>query len=105
MGRFTISTGGGGPHEHADRDRHRRHPGASSWEATSYSVTNLAATNLVMGDNVLAVEVHQTSATSSDVVFGMSLTATVPGQAPITITSQPADVASPRERRRNSPWR
>jgi hypothetical protein len=38
---------------------------------------NLASGALVRGENVLAVEVHQSSATSSDVVFGMSLTAVV----------------------------
>ena len=37
------------------------------------NVLNLAAAALVSGDNVLAVEVHQSSATSSDVVFGMTL--------------------------------
>src|SRR4030095_4049335 len=31
--------------------------------------------NLVTGDNVLAVEVHQVNATSSDDVFGLSLSA------------------------------
>jgi len=36
--------------------------------------------------------VHQQSTTSSDIVFGMSLTALVPGQTPIVITNQPANV-------------
>lgn len=41
-------------------------------------VVGTTATNvLVGGDNVLAVEVHQNSTPSSDVVFGMSLHATV----------------------------
>lgn len=35
--------------------------------------TNLAVTNLVVGTNLLAVEVHQQSATSSDVYFGMAV--------------------------------
>jgi hypothetical protein len=35
-----------------------------------------AASNLLQGDNVLAVEVHQSATTSSDVVFGLSVTAT-----------------------------
>jgi hypothetical protein len=35
----------------------------------------LPTSNLVPGDNVLAVEVHQGNATSSDVVFGLALTA------------------------------
>ena len=34
---------------------------------------DLPATALQQGDNVLAVEVHQTSATSSDIVFGLAL--------------------------------
>ncbi|HTH49875.1 MAG TPA: lamin tail domain-containing protein, partial [Candidatus Limnocylindria bacterium] len=34
---------------------------------------DLPATALVQGDNVLAVEVHQTGATSSDIVFGAAL--------------------------------
>ncbi len=33
----------------------------------------VATTNLVAGDNVLAVEVHQSSASSSDIVFGLAL--------------------------------
>ena len=37
---------------------------------------------LVPGDNVLAVEVHQSSGTSSDVVFGADLIATVSGCRP-----------------------
>ena len=63
---------------------------ATSWEATSFFVTNISAASLVSGDNVIAVEVHQQSATSSDVVFGLSLTALVPSQAPVSITQQPA---------------
>lgn len=39
--------------------------------------TFAASTNLVMGDNVLAVEVHQVNITSSDLVFGMSLSASI----------------------------
>jgi len=42
-------------------------------------------TNLVAGDNVLAVEVHQQSIASSDIVFGMNLTATVTNRVPDTI--------------------
>jgi hypothetical protein len=39
---------------------------------------DLPATNLLRGDNLLAVEVHQTSASSSDVLFGLSLEASMP---------------------------
>lgn len=34
--------------------------------------TNLTVTNLVVGTNILAVEVHQQSATSSDIYFGLA---------------------------------
>lgn len=40
---------------------------------------DLPTTNLVYGDNVLEVEVHQSSTTSSDIVFGAELIATVSG--------------------------
>jgi hypothetical protein len=43
-----------------------------------FTVQNVFPTNLVAGENVLAVEVHQQSATSSDVVFGLAVKA-VPG--------------------------
>ncbi len=44
-------------------------------EATNWVVFNLPTDALVAGDNVLAVEVHQVNDISSDIVFGMSLTA------------------------------
>ena len=52
-------------------------------------VLTLSAASLVAGDNVLAVEVHQTSTNSSDIVFGMTLDATVIA-APV-ITQQPTN--------------
>jgi hypothetical protein len=51
-------------------------------------VLTLPATNLVVGDNVLAVEVHQNTAGSSDIVFGMTLDAT------ITVTNQPVLISA-----------
>jgi hypothetical protein len=46
---------------------------------------DLTVTNLLAGDNVLAAEVHQASAASSDVVFGASLEALLyPHQLPGT---------------------
>lgn len=50
----------------------------------------ISTASLVPGDNVFAVEVHQASATSSDVVFGAELTALVPNAllaGPIRITA------------------
>ena len=46
-------------------------------------VLNFPPAALLAGDNVMAAEVHQSTATSSDIVFGMSLDATV------TRTNQP----------------
>ncbi len=52
---------------------------ATSHDATSIEVTTLSGplveTNLITGTNVLAVEVHQTTAGSSDIVFGCALSA------------------------------
>jgi len=49
-------------------------------------LTNFS-TSLVVGDNVLAAELHQVATTSSDEVFGMTMTAILP--SPIVITTQP----------------
>ena len=48
-------------------------------------ITNL--TPLRQGQNLMAVEVHQSDVTSSDVMFGMALTAL--RSAPLSITNQP----------------
>lgn len=59
---------------------------ATSHEATTYDVFTLSGpiveTNLVNGDNVLAVEVHQTTAGSTDIVFGLALSATIIDNTP-----------------------
>jgi hypothetical protein len=55
--------------------------------ATAYDVFVTSGdllTNLVVGQNVLAVEVHQLNANSSDVVWGASLTAASGGLADVT---------------------
>ncbi len=53
---------------------------ASNHEATAVSAFTLSGpvlqTNLVYGDNVLAVEVHQNATNSTDIVFGLALSAT-----------------------------
>jgi hypothetical protein len=56
---------------------------ASVSNAAEETIT-LATDALVAGDNVIAVEVHQTSGTSSDVVFGLRLQAEVPAGASAT---------------------
>jgi hypothetical protein len=55
------------------------------------NVLGLDASGLVQGDNMLAVEVHQTTANSTDIVFGMSLIAILPEPGPVRITNQPPD--------------
>jgi len=50
-------------------------------------VISIIPTNLLAGDNVLAVELHQVSIGSSDEVFGMVMAAITP--TPLSITSQP----------------
>jgi hypothetical protein len=55
----------------------------------------LPITNVVSGDNLIAVEVHQSSTTSSDVVFGMALSSyTTVTNRPVLLTPivQPAGV-------------
>ena len=70
-GYLTVATGG---------------PGTEGMYETPVYINN--ATNfLLVGDNVIAVEVHQSSAVSSDIVQGLSLTAIVP--TTLSITSQP----------------
>ena len=54
-----------------------------------FVVTNLSVSNLVRSDNVLAVEVHQAAATSSDIVFGLWLGAQPTNEATVVITAQP----------------
>ena len=51
----------------------------------------LAPESLVIGDNVLAVELHQTTGDTSDLVFGLALGATIDFPATITDPTQPAD--------------
>jgi len=52
-----------------------------------YVTRQIASPNLVVGDNLIAVEVKQNSATSSDIVFGMDLHA-ITAFAPV-ITAHP----------------
>jgi hypothetical protein len=54
-------------------------------------LAGLPAASLVIGENVLAVEAHQTRLDTADLVFGMSLTAAHQFPAVITDSLQPAD--------------
>ncbi len=53
-------------------------------DETTWLQTPLDKSVLVAGTNVIAVEIHQQSATSSDVSFDLELRATVPSTAPWT---------------------
>ncbi len=57
---------------------------ASSSSSDNEYATNSIANSLVAGDNVLAVEVHQVSNTSSDISFDLKATASIPGSVNIT---------------------
>jgi hypothetical protein len=64
-------------------------------DATAFDVFGVsgdALTNLVNGDNVLAVEVHQTSLDSSDIVFGTELTALI-YTGPMAFVSHPTNTS------------
>lgn len=58
-----------------------------------YDVFSVPVDAVVQGDNVVAVEVHQASSGSSDMVFQMELWADFPVPTQLTITSEPQDVA------------
>lgn len=62
---------------------------AANHEATGFDVFTLAGpiveTNLVQGTNILAVEVHQTTAGSSDIVFGCALSAVATELTPLPL--------------------
>ncbi|MDB6033637.1 MAG: hypothetical protein JWM16_3975, partial [Verrucomicrobiales bacterium] len=53
----------------------------------AYNTITMPGDLLQKGDNLLAVEVHNVNATSSDIVFGAALTATFPNPSSITITN------------------
>ncbi len=51
-------------------------------DETTYFQTNLSATNIVLGANLLAVEVHQSDAESSDLSFDLELLGVVQPRVP-----------------------
>ncbi len=68
----------------------------TSDDGTTWYQTNIASSLLVPGLNVLAVEVHQESASSSDVTFNLSLTAEMVSnvaRGTIVYVDSPADNA------------
>lgn len=72
--------------------------GAVAGDGTLYNVSNVLASVLVAGVNTVAVEVHQDSATSSDIGFDLMLWAAPAGGTSLTITpisATQAEVAWP----------
>jgi glucose/arabinose dehydrogenase/mono/diheme cytochrome c family protein len=63
---------------------------AVDWDVFTLSPAQLAGV-LVPGTNTLAVEVHQNNATSSDMVFALSLTASVPDPNPPSTVRMPLE--------------
>ncbi len=69
----------------------------ASDDGNTWFSTTLLASHFVNGNNVIAVEIHQRSASSSDISFDLELTATVSGPdvtAPTVSTLSPADNAT-----------
>lgn len=61
-------------------------------EETTFYETNLASANFVKGTNVLAVEIHQNSPTSTDTAFNLRLNALLaPSQIPPTLVTGRTD--------------
>jgi len=59
-----------------------------------FVVSNVPSSLLRQGTNVVAVEVHQNSGTSSDVAFGMGLIVVPLPPTPLAITNQPVDLVT-----------
>src|SRR6185436_7380469 len=57
-------------------------------------VLNLSSNALVQGDNVLAVEVHQSATNSPDVAFGLSLTAILDRSGPRLVSANASDTTN-----------
>ncbi len=57
---------------------------ASSTSSDNSQISINIANSLVIGSNVIAVEIHQRSASSSDISFDLQLGATIPGAVDVT---------------------
>jgi len=64
-------------------------------EAFVFQMAHVLATNLLPGDNVLAVELHQCVTNSSDAVFGLALFARPAESGPPAILQPPASLQVP----------
>jgi len=68
--------------------------GGAIGDATLEGPVTFCVTNLMAGDNVVAVEVHQIGTGSSDIVWGMELQTVVPQIEPVSIVAQPVGVTN-----------
>jgi hypothetical protein len=68
--------------------------GAVGDAVTAEGPVTFCVTNLMAGDNVVAVSVHQIGAGSSDIVWGMELQTVVPQIEPVSIIAQPVGVTN-----------
>src|SRR4051812_21047579 len=68
--------------------------GANSSIEAKYATTTIPYSLLVTGDNVLAVELHNASTNSDDVVFGLAATVVHPAPSAIVITNQPKSIVA-----------
>ena len=59
----------------------------------NWNVSGDLATNLVVGDNVLAVEAHNYNVASPDITFGLALAYTLPSSLPPQLTIQQSNSA------------
>jgi hypothetical protein len=59
---------------------------------------SIPTTNILMGDNVLAVELHQLTPNSADAVFGLQIMGFFPDPTPLSIASEPGDLVVEEER-------
>jgi hypothetical protein len=66
--------------------------GRSVTDATTYDVLVVQPNNLIQGSNSLAVEVHQTTTNSSDIVFGSAVRAVPMGTSPMYTPTLPNSV-------------
>lgn len=77
-------------------------------DETTFVTYNIPATALLAGDNVLAVEVHQSAGNSSDLSFDLGLTATTftssTNEDQVDYTTQVDDISRGRNPALNSQW-
>jgi hypothetical protein len=68
-------------------------------DATVQGPFDVVVTNLIGGTNLFAAEVHQNGAASSDVVFGLEITGTIPS---VVVTNRPVQIVAQPQSRTNA---